>query len=309
MARAVICLFFVVLPFLSPGPGYGQQLIKYGSLPIALQMPFYSALENGFFEQEGIKIQQEIIPGGAALIPALIGGSLQMGHSAYISVFPAREQGFDVTVVAPFGQPADAGIVVLAESLISTAKDLEGKTVALNVIKSINWLYALEWLTIKGGDSAKVNWVEIPFPSMIPAVRVKKVEAAFAADPFLRLELERGGLKSIGNPFNDIDPEMEVSGVIAKESWARTNKELVERFARALYMGTDYLNRNPKKWPEMAVKYLRMPPEMVAKMRMPVYSYPIKMDSLQRQVDLSLKWGLIKKRLDVKELLWPTALK
>src|SRR3990172_9891169 len=101
-ASSSIIVFVIVLSLFS-GRSFAQQVIKYGSLPIVVQMPLYSALDNGFFEQEGIKIEQEVIPGGAALIPALVGGSLHMGHSTYISVFPAREQGFDITVVAPFG--------------------------------------------------------------------------------------------------------------------------------------------------------------------------------------------------------------
>lgn len=307
-ASSSIIVFLFVLS-LSTGRSLAQQVIKYGSLPIVVQMPLYSALDNGFFEQEGIKIEQELIPGGAALIPALVGGSLHMGHSTYISVFPAREQGFDITVVAPFGQPADAGIVVLAESPIKSGKDLEGKTVALNLVKSVNWLYAIEWLALKGADPLKVNWLELPFPNMVPAVRGRKVDAAFPTDPFLRLELERGGLRNIGNPYNDVDPEMEISGIIAKESWARSNGDLVERFARGLYKGTDYLNSNPKRWPDMVVKYLKMPPEMVLKMKVPVYSHPIKMRSLQIQADLAQKWGLTKKKVQVKDLVWPTALR
>jgi ABC-type nitrate/sulfonate/bicarbonate transport system substrate-binding protein len=59
-----------------------QDVVKLGSFPIAAELPFHAALAQGYLGQEGIKVELLPVVGGAAAIPALIRGSLQLGHSA-----------------------------------------------------------------------------------------------------------------------------------------------------------------------------------------------------------------------------------
>lgn len=297
------------LLFYSLSPALSQQVIKVGSIPIVAEISLRTALKQGYFAQEGIKVEPEVGVGGGAAVAALIGGSTQMTHSAHISTFVARDGGFDVVIVAPYAQSDPSAIVVRAEAGITAAKQLEGKTVAVNVLKGINWLYAMEWMAKAGADPNRAQWTEIPFPSMVPAVRAGRVDGAYATEPFVTLEVEKGGLKVVSRPFIEIDPALEVSGLVATEKWAKPNAELLERFARALYRGMDYANANRDKWPEIVAGYTRLQPEWIAKMKMPQYRHPINLERLQAAADLSLKWGLLKKKLMVKDMVWPTALK
>src|SRR3989304_10248269 len=102
-------------------------------------------------------------------------------------------------------------------------------------------------MTKMGADALKVNWVEIPFPAMIGAVRTKKADAAYATDPFVALEIERGGIRVVSRPFSEVDPEPEISGIVATEKWAKANPDLAALFARALYKGMDWGDGNPEK--------------------------------------------------------------
>lgn len=293
--------------------GFGQQTIKVGSIPIIHELPLHAAMAQGYLAQEGIKAETEVLPGGAALIPALAGGSLQMGHSAYVALFAAREGGFDISVLFPYTQQPpgkdNSAILVLADSPVTTARGLEGKTVAVNVLRGPNWLYALEWMSKMGADALKVNWVEVPFPTMIGAVRTKKVDAAYATDPFIALEIERGGIRVVSRPFSEVDPEPEISGIVATEKWIKANPDLAARFARAIHKGMDWVNTNPEKRVELLAGYARIKPEWVPKLISPLWRFPINLERLQAASDLSLKWGLIKKKQDVRAFVWPTALR
>lgn len=292
---------------------FGQTDLKVGSIPIVHEMPLHAAIANGYLADVGIKVETRIVVGGAKLIPALAGGSLQMGHSAYVSVFPARERGFDISIVYPYVQQPpgrdNSAIVVRTDSGINSARDLEGKTLVVNVIKSLNWLYATEWISRNGLAPAKVKWTEVPFPTMLGALRTKRVDGAYATEPFVTLEMEKGGMKIIGRPFSEIDPEPQISGIIATEKWLKSNRRLVERFARALRKGTDYVNAHPEKYVELLKRYTRMKPEWVPKLIMPQWRHPVNITRLQAASDLALKWGLISKKQDVRKFVWSTALK
>ncbi|MEE8449222.1 MAG: ABC transporter substrate-binding protein [Thermodesulfobacteriota bacterium] len=303
--------FFLVVA--GADAAFGQAVLKVGTIPIVHEMPLHAAIANGYFAQEGIKVETRIVVGGAKLIPALAGGSLQMGHSAYVSVFPARARGFDISIVYPYVQQPpgrdNSAIVVRTDSGINTARDLEGKTLVVNVIKSLNWLYATEWISRSGLDPKKVKWTEVPFPTMLVALRTKRVDGAYATEPFVTMEMERGGMKIIGRPFSEIDPAPQISGIVAMEKWLKANKGLVKRFARALRKGTDYVNAHPEKYVSLLKRYTRMKPEWVPKLIMPQWKYPINITRLQAASDLALKWGLISKKQDVRKFVWPTALK
>ncbi|MEE8448517.1 MAG: ABC transporter substrate-binding protein [Thermodesulfobacteriota bacterium] len=306
--------FFAI--WLLPGQvnfALGQQVIKIGLIGITPEIPIHVAKDRGCFNQEGIKIVPVRVRGGAAAIPALAGGSLQMTHSAYVSAFVARERGIRVTILAPFdkfikGHDASA-IVVRDDSGIKKARDLEGKTVAVNVIKSLNWLYATEWLSKAGADPGKVVWLEVPFPFMIGAVRTKKVDAVYATEPFVTLEREKGGVRVVARPFTAVSPVMYTGGVVGIEEWVRPNKDKVAGFVRCLRKSIDYLNANRDKWPDIFPRYTRLKREWVPRLVKPNFSSdPMDLGILQSGADLALKWGLIRKRLDVKEMTWPTAL-
>jgi ABC-type nitrate/sulfonate/bicarbonate transport system substrate-binding protein len=58
----------------------------------------------------------------------------------------------------------------------------------------------MEWMDKQRGEVRKVQWIEAPFPHMVGAVRTKKVDACYGTEPFVTLELGRGGLRETGRP-------------------------------------------------------------------------------------------------------------
>src|SRR3989304_7332697 len=72
--RAITISLLVVLALASSS--LAQQVIKVGSVPIVHELPLRAAMGNGYFAQEGIKIEPEVMAGGGVLVPALLGGLL-----------------------------------------------------------------------------------------------------------------------------------------------------------------------------------------------------------------------------------------
>ena len=286
--------------------------LKLGYIPIVDHASTFAAIKNGYFTQQGIKVELTPMAGGAVIIPAVAGGSLDIGYSTYVSIFIARERGMDFTIVAPNSglspkRESYVQIMVLENSPIKRPRDFEGKVFSVNTIGSVDWLYAAEWVTRDGGNQKKVNWLEIPFPRMGAAIRGKKIDGMYGVEPFITIEMSRKGLRILGDPFSEVDPHMVIAGWTTTEKWAKGHSNLLQRFVRAFYKGIDFINERPEKVAGLLSSFTRISSAMAPKLRLPIWAYPMDLKALQRMADLTHKWGLIEKRPDVKKAMWPTA--
>ena len=68
---------------------------------------------------------------------------------------------------------------------VTDAKQLEGKTVSVNTLKNLPEVAVRNALEQAGVDPSTVKFVEIPFPDVPAALESKRVDAAFAVEPFV----------------------------------------------------------------------------------------------------------------------------
>src|SRR5437867_10516153 len=142
--------------------------LKVGYLPLTDFLGMYAAIEQGYMADEGLKLDLQAMAGGATIIPAIVGGSLDFGISNYVSVIVANGQGIKIKALSDsaYGSRASPpfAIIVKKGSPIKTAKDLNGKKVAVNTRNGIVHVGVMEWIERNGGDPKTVQYVELPFP-------------------------------------------------------------------------------------------------------------------------------------------------
>jgi NitT/TauT family transport system substrate-binding protein len=156
----------------------------------------FMAMEKGFFKAEGLELETVPMAGGAVIVQGVTSGDLQFGWTNVISLYQAHVEGFDFKLIAGGatnvrGANETHAIVVGKDSPIKSAKDLEGKTVAVNTLNNIVHLMALAWVDKNGGNSSKIKFVEIPFPQMEPALVAGKVDAISVQEPFAAVAARR----------------------------------------------------------------------------------------------------------------------
>ena len=148
---------------------WAQAKGKLGYMKIVDNAAMFVAMDKGFFKAEGLELETVPMAGGAVIVQGVTSGDLQFGWTNVISLYQAFVEGFDFKLIAGGatnvrGSNETHAIVVGKDSPIKTAKDLEGKTVAVNTLNNIVHLMALAWVDKNGGNSSKVKFVEIPFP-------------------------------------------------------------------------------------------------------------------------------------------------
>lgn len=315
--KSIATLVLVILAACVSIAAWAQppKTLRVGALAIVSHIAVQAAVENGYFRDEGVKAEIQLLAGTPHIISALVGGSLEAATTAYPSLFAAQEAGMELIVVSgnhrEVGYPRPyTGLLVREDSGIRTIKDLEGKIVAVAGIKTMDYAVQAELMSRAGADPKKVQWTEMPFPTQGAALRAKTVDAFLGVDPFYTVELEQGGVRSISNHFADIHPKFPVGGWVVMESWRKKNPEMVEGFARAIAKGIDFLSRYPEKRGEIVVRYTRMKPELAAKLQFyPIFDKYVDGEALQMVADLAFKWDLLRKKLDVKRGVVPGILK
>ena len=258
--------------------------------------------------------------GGATIIPAILGGSIQIGFSNVISVMLAHSAGLDIRIVCnsfvggytkKAGEPggyatSTSGLLVLQESGIRGPKDLEGKKIAVNAIKNIDWIAVWEWMDKNNADPTKVIWVETDFPKMIPALMGKKVDAVQAAEPQKAI-LRSQGATLLVNTFYDLRPGLITASFVAKEDWISKNPNQVQGFVSATVKGQDYLNTHPEERNKLFVQYTKTSPEIVKNITWHHWTSKVDLEEMHFLIKLCQKHGLLRKSPDLENLIYKTA--
>lgn len=292
----------VALATASPTPKPIRTL-KVGYLPLTDFLGMYAAIEQGYLAEEGLKLELQAMAGGATIIPAIVGGSLDFGISNYVSVIVANGQGIKIKAFSDsaYGSKASPpfAIIVKKGSAIKTAKDLNGKKVAVNTRNGIVHVGVMEWIERGGGDPASVQYVELPFPQMPPAITNGTVDAAAPTEPFVTVSTSQDA-SVLAYYLTDLRDNCAIAGFISTDDWISKNRDAAAAFHRANTKGMDWVSKNDKTAREYAAKYANLDPAIAAKINLATLRSTPLVDAVQFWVDMAKKWGLLDKNSALK---------
>src|SRR5215213_6670660 len=215
----------------------GPTTLKVGVIPIADVAPLYLGREKGFFEEVQLKIEPQLAEGGAAITPAVLSGNFQIGFSNTISLLIASSKGLPVQIISQGvlagtdKSKAWADLLVLKNGPIKTAKDLEGKTIAVNTLKNICEVTIKASLQKQGVNVNSLKFLEVPFPDMNAALDSKRVDGACVVEPFVS-QGKAGKARGIDPFYVNTAPDLSVATYFTSRQYAEQNREVVDRFVK-----------------------------------------------------------------------------
>lgn len=221
---------------------------------------YYAALDQGFFEEEGLDV--EILEGGADIVPqdVLASGDADYAISWVPKVLGSIEQGAAITNVAQIFERSATLQVAMADSGIDGPEDLAGKKVG-------SWGYGNEWELFAGMQQAGVEIDDIEL-----------IQQAFDMNGFLAgdidaaqamtyneyaqvLETENPETGELYQPedLSVIDWNEEGTAMLQDAIWADTQRleddeeyqETTVAFIKAAIKGWAYAKDNPEEAAEI----------------------------------------------------------
>jgi len=287
---------------------WAQAKGKLGYMKIVDNAAMFLAMEKGFFRAEGLELETVPMAGGALIVQGVTSGDLHFGWTNVISLYQAHVEGFDFTLIAGGATNVKAKseshtIQVAKNSPIKTAKDLEGKTVALNTLNNIVHLMAMAWIDKNGGSSAKVKFVEVPFPQMEAALSAGKIDAASIHEPFATAAIQKGDSRVLAQPWGDVLSKFLIASWFASEKWLAKNKDTGQAFVRAINRGIDAIQADPEGSRAAMIKWAGLNPDLAGKIGLPVFEKSISEKDLQSTIDLTQKYKLIARGFKARDVI------
>lgn len=295
---------------LAPGVARAASTLRVGAIPIAGNVALYCSMEYGGVAAERIEIELVNLQSGTRIVEALAAGSVDIGLSATLSILQAAQQGLDLVIVAPASfkaadtRPPTSALVARKDVAVAGPAQLRGKTIAVNSLRSIDYLITAEYLGRGGVSPQDVRWVELGYSHIPPALDNGRVDAAFLAEPFLTI-LREGDRITILTQALDIIPGTSTASYAALRSWTRSQSTVLEAFLRAFRRGVDICERDPQRMRDAMVKHTAVPPALAQRIGLPVLRPNIRPADLSPLMELARRHGLLDREVNLERLLWP----
>lgn len=289
----------------SPAP----ETIRVSFVPVADAVPFYYAWQNGLFTKAGLDLKVDIAGSGSLSSVAVTGGADDIGGANLFTITLARSKGIPLTIIAPQAlyesSLPSTQILVPADSPLKTAKDLEGRTVAVAGLHDLMAAGTSVWMTKNGADPSAVHFVEANQPSMLVGLQAKRFDAIVTSQPALGNALGSGNARVFASPFNAIGPRFIVDALFVMAPWLATHRETALKFARVMHDATIYANAHPDEMIPLISSYTKITPEVLRRMHPPRNAETLNPAWIQPVIDAAAKFGDIPKAFPAKEILLP----
>jgi NitT/TauT family transport system substrate-binding protein len=287
---------------------WAQTKGKLGYMKIVDNAAMFMAMEKGFFKAEGLELETVPMAGGAVIVQGVTSGDLQFGWTNVISLYQAHVEGFDFKLIAGGatnvrGSNETHAIEVLKDSPIKSAKDLTGKTVAVNTLNNIVHLMAMAWVDKNGGSSGKVKFVELPFPQMEAALVAGKVDAISVQEPFAAAAARRPEIRLMANPWGDVAQRFLIASWFASEKWIQKNRATAQAFVRAVNRGVDAIHADKEAARGAMIKWAGLNPEIAGRIGLPQFDKAVSEKDLQVTIDLTQKYKLISRAIKARDVI------
>ncbi len=253
-------------------PAWSQtEKIVFGYTAVTDFASVFVAAEQGYFSKRKLDVELKFIPLNSTIPAAIQADSLQIGGPTPSVYLQSVDGGLDHVVVAGGGVTSKTntglGLVAKAGSGIRMPQDCVGKKIGVPGLGAFLHVTFRAWLKQNGVDYKKVNFVEASFPQHGDLLRGGSLDAVVTADPFMSRIVDSGAgyVASYYSTFlSDGKPTIIYT---AKREWAQKNAAAVKAFREAVQEGAAFIlvPKNDAKVREAIGKYIKLPPETLAK--------------------------------------------
>ncbi len=266
---------------------------------------FYG-VDMGFFEKAGIDIEMVPLTNGAAIVAAVASGTIDIGVGNTLTVESAYKKGLPITVIAPGAASENSApsnvLLVLKNSPLKTATDLNGKVIGVSPLRAIGDIATASWIDKNGGDSSTVKFIEVPFPQAEAVLTQGRADAAFCSEPFITQA--KATTRIFANTFSAIGDGFLVTAFFAAKPWAQANAPLVARFAAVIRQIGAWANKNPDASADILAKYAKIDPAIVKASVRSRFATTLTAAQFQPTIDASAKYKLLDASFPAQDLLF-----
>jgi NitT/TauT family transport system substrate-binding protein len=274
--------------------------LKVGFLKIAGYANIYAAQKENMFRDNGLEVTSVFFRSSAETVAAAQAGSIDIFSAFPSAVMSANERGFDFGTISQneitYEKGPDTGaILVLKDSGIRSMKDLVGKRLAASARSSQATVAVDEVLRKHGIDPKQVPYLEAAYPNHFDMLRTRQVDAVASTEPFTTQIIQSGIADVISWHYAEAFPGGPLSAWFAKRTYIAQNREIIERFNKALTASIDYMMADPQRGRKLIVEFTGLDPTIVEKMVYSRYNYEVIPEKWQQVIQIMTNSKILEK--------------
>jgi NitT/TauT family transport system substrate-binding protein len=215
--------------------------VTVGFIPVLIYGPLMMAKDKGYFEEHGLDVQFENLPGGSDMVILTANGDFDIGvGGAGPAYFNAVARGIDLKIIGPLHferEPQATPLMVSKERFdsgeLTTVADLEGLKVSVNARGATE--YWLDTALRTGGLTIEdIDLQQLPFPDVPAALESGALDAAMLGEPLATMAEQQGIAVRLDADF---PAEFQPTFVWVNPEFAADQPELVTGFMAGMIQG------------------------------------------------------------------------
>lgn len=268
MRKFALALAATAALALAPGAAEAQHRIKIGCTATSDCSSAMIAVDQGIFRRHGIEAEMVLIGINSNIPAALLSNSIQIGGPTSSVFLQAADGGLPIVAVAgasvmsPVTNPVVAAFVRNGLTLSKPA-DFVGRKVGAPGFGAYLHVLFVKWLMEGGVDPARVNFVEVSFPTMADVIRSQAVDVVLAGEPTVA-RMVQAGVGTVGARYvaelNRNDP---IIFYAASRAWATQNPQAVAAFRAAIREAAEIANTDDEKATQSIANFTKQQVELV----------------------------------------------
>lgn len=317
-ARSITGLLAGFAIALSTWPAAAQDKVKVGVFPVSSSLPYFVALERGFFKEQNIEPEMTRLIGGPPNVAAMIGNQIEV--SAVLVTIEGMNANIKKPGVAMYisinsqNQKYQMEQFVVRKGLeAKSLADLKGKKI-MSAPGPANVTMARAALAAAGLKEGEYSLDQLDMGQHVNAMTAGTFDAGYTLEPNAST-MRRMGVASTLEAgviakyiLGDPNANAFVGGAALTTDFINNRPDVARRFALAWGKAIDLINNNPAEARKHLVKNTFTPDDVVN--TVPMIRYFMAKDltakdkaDYQKFIDFSVKAGTLEKPIDVTKHL------
>ena len=247
LKAALTATALFVAPF---GADAATKVVISQAFQSALYLPFYVALDEGFFAKQGLDVVKETAGAPSIALAAVLSGSAQFSIHGPEWTAIAASKGAPVQIVANVVNGAAVWIATTPDFKFSSVKDLKGLPVVTGTMPTTSTSLFIKLLKENGMDAEKdVQMIQVPIGSEPGPFAAGQAKVAVMYEPGLDQMVAKGMKVVLG--FPELYGPYAFSAVTAKKD---VDPAVAQAVVNAMEMAFRFMQKDQAKTIEIAKK-------------------------------------------------------
>jgi ABC-type nitrate/sulfonate/bicarbonate transport system substrate-binding protein len=287
--------------------------VRIAYLQIIPSLPVFVAQEQGLFEKENLRLKAIALSSSNDLVNAMVAGQADMlPGTSLVPIIQLEIHSPGRVRIFSHSRMNDSNaldkIIVKQASPLHDIAGLRGKKIGVFPGTAPSHMLSA-FFKKHGVDPVTVSMVQLPPQAQISSLASGAVDALFAYEPVTTTALVHGGYRQLfGSVYADLLNPCPIGASVISREFERNHPQAAAGAVRALQHGVDYMAAHPAESRALLSKYIKLPPEIAAKVNVAdvTLSNQVDISNLQQFIDLLYQIGEIPERIDAHRLVDPT---